>query len=491
MKANELEKLFAKHKLRVPGDQSVSTRRSKPAELQVEQAINSQYRKPTAVEISPAQVRDKKTGVESIVSASDNAMFSTPPPMKTVDQDYGSSLRQNFSELSFSDDARGKFYERSLGEVSILDGASRSSQNKKLVLNGNLSSSTSCTTAAAPVPRSSVKISNPSSGRQRVQSENPLAKSVPNFSDFRKENTKPSSGVNKMENRTQVRTYAHSKSTTEGTPLVKEEKPRRSQFLTKSSSSPAKFKDLATLNSDEHPGAETSIVKLKGSVASEALENEEAFEEYPFEAENLVNLAKEQEEEELETTEVEDSANTENGKPGLSQESDKMSESENSDSLRSLSQIDPSSAAELSASVPSTFRAVGSLQGSPGESPLSWNSSMHNPFSYPHEISDIDASVDSPVGSPASWNSQSLTHTDSDAAQMRKKWGSAQKPILVSISSHNQPHKDVKKGFKRLLKFGRKVVELRVWLTGFWRQLLKEMMMQKMSEILPIGQQKT
>ncbi|KAJ9190436.1 hypothetical protein P3X46_001640 [Hevea brasiliensis] len=504
MKANKLEKLFAKHKIRVPGDQSVSTRRSKPAELQVERAINLQYRKPTAVEISPAQGRDKKT-----------------------DQDYGSSLRQNFSELSFSDDARGKFYERymkkrdaklreewctkksekeaklkamqdslernraemkakfswsaerlnshlvdsiqieddedpsefleqkyykqdrSLGEVSTVDGASRSSQNKKLVLNGNLSSSTPRTTAAAPVPRSSVKISNPSSGRRRVRSENPLAQSVPNFSDFRKENTKPSSGVNKMANGTQVRTYAHSKSTTEGTPLVKEEKPRRSQFLTKSSTSPATFKDLPTLNSDEvvlapikfdkeqieqgpyekfsknveskpflrkgngiGPGAETSIVKLKGSVVSEALENEEAFEEYPFEAENS-----EEEEEELETTEVEDSANTENGKQGLSGESDEMSESENSDSLRSLSQIDPSSVAELPASVPSTFLAVGSLQGSPGESPLSWNSSMHNPFSYPHEISDIDASF-----------------------------------LFHHIISHTR----MKKGFKRLLKFGRK-----------------------------------
>ncbi|KAK9282017.1 hypothetical protein L1049_004928 [Liquidambar formosana] len=39
---------------------------------------------------------------------------------------------------------------------------------------------------------------------------------------------------------------------------------------------------------------------------------------------------------------------------------------------------------------------------------------------------------------------------------MRKKWGSAQKPIIVANSSHNQSRKDVTKGFKRLLKFGRK-----------------------------------
>jgi len=87
---------------------------------------------------------------------------------------------------------------------------------------------------------------------------------------------------------------------------------------------------------------------------------------------------------------------------------------------------------------------------------VSWNSRMQHPFSYPHETSDIDAYVDSPIGSPASWNSHSLTQTEADVARMRKKWGSAQKPILVANSSHNQSRKDVTKGFKRLLKFGRK-----------------------------------
>ncbi|EEF33195.1 conserved hypothetical protein [Ricinus communis] len=546
MKANELEKLFAEHK------QSGSTRRSKPTDLQVEQAISSQYRKPAAVEISTTQLLDNKAEFEPIMNASENMKFSTPP-MKMVDhQDYSSSLRQNFSELSFSDDSRGKFYERymqkrdaklreewgtkraekeaklkamqdsleqsrsemkakfsgsadrsssgarqlaeklrtyhsrmsikreqhlidslqseededpsefmeqkyyrqdrSFSEASLMDGTSRSSQNKKLLLNRNLSSSTPRTTAA-PVPRSSAKMSNTSSARRRMQSENPLAQSVPNFSDFRKENTKPSSGVSKTTNRTQVRTYARSKSTAEETPLAKEEKPRRSQSLRKSSAGPAEFKDLS-LNSDDvlmplkfdkeqteqglyerfsknvepkpflrkgngiGPGAGTSIAKVKASVASEPLKNEEEFEESPFEADDSVNGAKEEEEEEvmeeeeLETTEVEDYANNGHGKPRLSQESDKMSESENDESLRSHSQIDPSSVPELPTSISSTFHAVGSLQDSPGGSPVSWNSRMHNPFSYPHEISDIDAS--------------------------------------------NQARKDVTKGFKRLLKFGRK-----------------------------------
>lgn len=113
MKANELEKLFAVHKLRVPGDQSSSARRNKPADMQVEQAASSQYRKASTEEISPALLPDKSTVIEPTSGSSDVTKFNTPPPIKMVDnQDYGDTLRQNFSELSFSDDSRGKFYER-------------------------------------------------------------------------------------------------------------------------------------------------------------------------------------------------------------------------------------------------------------------------------------------------------------------------------------------------------------------------------------------
>lgn len=112
MKANELEKLFAEHKLRVPGDQSNLTRRSKPAEPHIEQAVSSQYKKPMGSDISPVQFPDKSTVIEPAGSSSNMAVFSTPP-MKMVDnQGYGDSLRQNFSELGLSDDSRGKFYER-------------------------------------------------------------------------------------------------------------------------------------------------------------------------------------------------------------------------------------------------------------------------------------------------------------------------------------------------------------------------------------------
>ncbi|KAK9281592.1 hypothetical protein L1049_004495 [Liquidambar formosana] len=316
--------------------------------------------------------------------------------------------------------------DRLFSETSLQEGASRSTQVKKLLPNRNLSSSTP-RTSAAPVPRSSVKASNSSSGRRRAQSENPLAQSVPNFSDFRKENTKPSSGVSKTTTRSQVRNYSRSRSNSEETPLVREEKPRRSQSLRKSSASPVEFKDLSTLNSDGvdlaplkfdkeqidqslydkfpkdveskpflrkgngiGPGAGASVAKLKASMASEALKNEEESDELIIEPEDSVDMVKEEEEEEFETMVVEDCANMDNGKPRLSEESDKSDDSgsENGEVLRSLSQVDPASVAELPAVMPLVFHTMGSVQESPGESPVSWNSRMHHSFSYPQEISD-------------------------------------------------------------------------------------------------------
>ncbi|XWS16126.1 hypothetical protein CRYUN_Cryun34aG0058800 [Craigia yunnanensis] len=593
MKANELEKLFAEHKLRVPGDQFSSARRSKPADAQIEQEASSQYKKPVAVDISPAHMPDKNLISEPVGSLSNMAKFYTPPTKMVDNQDYADSLRQNFSGISFSDDSRGKFYERymqkrdaklreewgskraekeaklkamqdilerstaemkvkfsgsadgqdsvfsarrraekvmsfnfhsqreqhpirsiqseededlsefpdqkyygqdrSFNGTSLVDGSSRSTNTKKLLPNRNVSLSTPRTTAAA-VPRSAAKVSNPSSGRRRAQSENPLAQSVPNFSDLRKENTKPSFGAGKTTSRSQVRNYARSKSTNEEIALGKDEQPRRSQSLSKSSAGPVEFTDLSALNSDGivlaplkfdkeqmeqsfgdkfmknveakpflrkgngiGPGAGVNIAKFKASEASETSKDEES-DELAFEADDSLDIAKEDEKDELETMAVDDSADMVYGRSRPSQESDKLdnSGSENGDSLRSLSQVDLASVAELPASVPTTFHTAVSLQDAPGESPVLWNTPMHHLFSYPQETSDIDASMDSPIGSPASWNSHSLAQTEVDAARMRKKWGSAQKPFLVANATHNQSRKDVTKGFKRLLKFGRK-----------------------------------
>ncbi|KAD4179506.1 hypothetical protein E3N88_28097 [Mikania micrantha] len=96
---------------------------------------------------------------------------------------------------------------------------------------------------------------------------------------------------------------------------------------------------------------------------------------------------------------------------------------------------------------PTLVTEIPAIQDLPGESPMSWNSQIHYPFSYTHKTSNNDASVES-------WN---LGSTEADVARMRKKWGSTQKNILVSNSSSGvQSRKDMTKWFKQLLKFGRK-----------------------------------
>ncbi|KAI4329054.1 hypothetical protein L6164_021359 [Bauhinia variegata] len=586
MKANELEKLFAEHKLRVPGDQSGSARRIESANTHVEQAANSQYKKPEAVESTP-QMPARNKVLEPAGSSINVVDFDVKSLMKMVENhNYGDSLRQSFSNLSFSGDSRGKFYEKYmqkrdaklreewsskrvekearmkamqdslersraemkakfsgfadrqdsvstahrraeklssfnfqlkreqhpiealqneedddlaefseekiygqgilLGESTLGDSASR--QSRKNFPGRSVSSSTP-RTATASMPRSSAKISSSVSGRRRGQSESPLAQSVPNFSDLRKENTRPS-GVSKT-TRSQVRNHTRCKSINEEIAVIKDEKSKRTQSLRKSPATSADFEDLSSLKSDGvvlvplkfdmeqadlgtydqspkglesrsflkkgngiGPGAGVNAVRRKASMASETQQDEE-FDELEFEVEDLGDAAKE-EEDEIEA--VEDCTYTNNGRVRQSQESEKSgnSGSEIGYSRRSLTQVDPVSAAEMPSTMVSNFNNVGSLQDSPVESPVSLNSRMRYPFSYPHESSDIDASMDSPIGSPASWNSHSLTQNETDAARMRKKWGTSQKPFVVTNLSHNQSRKDVTKGFKRLLKFGRK-----------------------------------
>ncbi|KAJ8756200.1 hypothetical protein K2173_024747 [Erythroxylum novogranatense] len=583
MKANELEKLFAEHKLRIPGDQYGSARKL---------AVNLQYKKPAAVEISPTQSEEKKPIIEPIEFPNDSSEFRTPPMKLVNHQDDGISLSQNICEISFSDDSRGKFYEkyiqkrdlklreewstkrvekeaklkamqdslernraemkaklfasaskqrsasgarlladslrksnvhltsmkeqhpvdstqseedevssefseqkyygqdRFFSESSLIDGSAKSSIIKPLP-SRNFSSSTP-RTAAVPVQRLS-KISSSNSGRRRLQSENLLALSVPNFRELKKENAKPSTDISKMTNHPRLTTYTRSKSFSEDIQLADEEKPRHSESLRKSTAGPGEFNDVSSLNDDvvvlaplefdddygqqgsngkftKYMDSKPFLKKVDGqcpyggagagktSMPSEVFTHENQFEELPSEIDDLNNLKKsEAEEEGLEKPEVEDCAKTNNSKARLSQRSDKMvmSGSENGDPMRSLSYIDPYSVADLPASLLSSFHAVGTLQESLGEHPVSRNSRMHHLLSYQLEASDIDASVDSPKGNPASWSFNPPNQVEADAARMRKKWGSAQKPILVVNSSNNQSRKDVPKGFKRLLKFGR------------------------------------
>ncbi|XP_043706843.1 uncharacterized protein LOC122656410 isoform X2 [Telopea speciosissima] len=604
LKADELEKIFAAHKLRVTGDQPSSVRRVKGPDAPVEQVDSAMYR--TSDEVTPTQLLEKNPVGEPRGSSSNTLEFDFNSLIKMVDnQDYGNTLRQNITEFGSSEDSRGKFYDRymqkreeklreewsskrvqkeakmkamqdslersraemktkflgtpnqqdstllarrraeklrsfnirlasknreqpiesalsendedpsqfagdtqqdiSFSGITSADSSSRNTQSKKLLPSRSSFSSTP-RTVAVPGPRSSAKGSNSSSGRQRTLPENSLAQSVPNFSDFRKENTKPSTGMSKTATRSQFRNSTRSKSATEDLPLAKEEKPRRSQSMRKSFASPGELKDMSPQNTDGVvlapvifsneqtdeglygkspknaeskpsfrkgngivPGAGAGLAKMKASMTSEDQKNEEDSDEVAYQPDDPVDMVKgeeEEEEEEFGRVTGEEAlkagdfpADSDNEKSRLSQESEKSGDpgSENGDVLRSLSQVDHNLVVDVVASGPIPIHGfAGNVHDSLGESPASWNSHVHHPFSYVNETSDIDACVDSPVGSPASWNLHSLSQMESDAARMRKKWGSAQKPVLVANTSHHLSRKDMTKGFKRLLKFGRK-----------------------------------
>ncbi|KAL2462385.1 uncharacterized protein Fot_53622 [Forsythia ovata] len=398
--------------------------------------------------------------------------FSTRSIMKREQKqiDFGDS--EDDEDASEFQEQEHLHEDSTLNETSFGDGVSRSAPGKKLP---NKSSFTSMPrTSAAPAPRSAAKASILSSGKRRIQSENPLVQSVPNFFDMRRENTKPSSAASKTI-RPQLRNYARSKSTSEEAPVVKE-RSRRSQSMRKSYANLSEFREISPLDSEDavltplkfdkdavknvetkpflKKGsrvdfvATSSFTKQNTSVTPEPLSNEEENNDLASGPEDMGNTVKGEEEEEFETMRPKGHKDLDNGKPRLSLESEKLvnSESENGDARRSVSQVDQALGAELPTMV----------QDWTAESPLSWNSCTHHPFSYPHEMSDVDASVDSPVGSPASWNSHSLSQIETDAARMRKKWGTAQKPMWAAHSSNNMSRKDMTSGFKRLLKFGRK-----------------------------------
>ncbi|XP_010471265.1 PREDICTED: uncharacterized protein LOC104751087 [Camelina sativa] len=506
MKANELEKLFAEHKLRVPGDQSSSSRRGKPSETQVAQPEPSHH------SIEAADQRLSLGG-----GSGDLSKLMTP---LVGDKDKGGdALRRNFSDLSLTDDSKGKFYEKYMKkrdaklreEWSLKKGeketklksmqealeqsrtemkaklsassserqdslsstrqraekfrsfnsrsstkkyqhpinsfqseededcseqkprakdkaasgqqqsvgniSSRSSQARKPQPNNRNMSSSITPRTAASVPKPSGKVSNTSSGRRR--SDKSLAQSVPNFSELIKENTKPSSLAVKTTMRSQVRSSGRTKNLKEDTPL------QRPRSLRKSSSGSIDFTEFSTLCSDDMKAS----LRVNSDI-SESLRNEE-YDEPEAEAEEVL-------ENDVRDDEEEEALGFEDGNPTLSEVYEKVDHSREDN------------CSFLPATVPPTFLTAASLMDSPGESPLSWNANLQHSFSYPHEhSSDVDASVDSPMGSPASWSSR-----------MRKKWGTAQSPVTVAAAANNtsqfQSKKDLSKGFKRLLKFGRK-----------------------------------
>ncbi|KAF3792272.1 hypothetical protein EJ110_NYTH00380 [Nymphaea thermarum] len=376
------------------------------------------------------------------------------------------------------------------GEPVLDDISLKVSQAKRSLHNRSLSLSTPRTTGPRAI---SIKPSNSSVGNYRSQAENTLAQSVPSFSDVRKENSKPSTVTSRGSGRSQVRSYARSKSTNEDNMMKKDDKQRRSQSMRKSSVGLGEMKDVSSLNADaisltplrfskeeaennrpvkntatktflrkgngRGAGAGPGIAKMKASVATESLKNEDT----EFNEQSGADI--DNDEEEVDGSSFEKSlkdadfhADSDDDKAQISQGSEKSGdfECENGDTVPLISEINDS-AVTLS-SVSAHFNpSLGAPRDSQGEeSPASWNSRVQNPFSYGLEASDVDTYMDSPTGSPASWNTHPLGHlVEVDAARMRKKWGSTQKAILEGAALQHS-RKDVKKGLKRLLKFGRK-----------------------------------
>ncbi|XP_071717672.1 uncharacterized protein [Rutidosis leptorrhynchoides] len=459
LKANELEKLFAEHKLRAPVEQPNNARRTKPSEDQT--------------------TPEPKTEFQS--------------PVRIDGQDHRDALQRSFSEVGFSDDSRGKFYdsytrkreerlrkqwgsdkaekeaklkamhdslERSNAEInakrdSVSTARRRAeklrsfnaqsaikreqpldfgqheddeellefTETKLVNMNKNVQGkktlpikSSSISTPRTPMisgTRSGAKVAT---GKRRVQTENPLALSVPNFSDLRKENTKPYSLASKGAGRSQLRTHTRSRSTNEETPPVKDEKSGRSQSFKKNPShvpetSEGVIIEPKSFHRRNNSLGGNSIAKMKASVVTKNTKNEEEYE--PDDKEDEFDT-------EVEGDDVVDEIESKN---------ESLTNSGNG-------QMDPSLTLTTELPLP--------MQESPGESPMLWNSHIHIPFSYAHDNE----------GSTESWNFNS---TDTDVARMRKKWGSTQKNILVNSSSSGlQSRKDMTSGIKRFLKFGRK-----------------------------------
>ncbi|CAA0214365.1 unnamed protein product [Arabidopsis thaliana] len=469
IKAQDLEKIFAEHQLRIlPGDQSAGNdkdngnvvMRRNLSELRFSDdskgKLYEEYMKKR-----DAKLREEWSSKESKLKSMQEALDQSRTEMKAKfsaasmkRQDSISSTRQRAEKFrSFNSRTSSKKYQHPISSLqseeenekdklvsgqSIGKGASKSSQVRKV-----------------PSPNGSSRVSKPSgkvsntntntSGRGRKTSEIKLVtqSSLPKFSDLKKENTKPSSLAGRNTT-TMMRTQARNgnkKTTKEDIPSPV--MPRRPRSLRKSFSANIEFTELTTLYSDDMMNKErnqkqnTDIDDVSENLKNEAFDDTESEAEEE-EKEVLENPVKgEEEAREMETLVVEEDIGDET--PSLTEIVENSSENENYTSLRSVSHVDLQANTLPSSTLQHN---VASLFDSPSESPLSWSSNLQHAFSYPHEHSDVDASVDdSPMGSPASWSSR-----------MRKKWGTtAQSPVIVPNS-----RKDLTKGIKRFLKFGKK-----------------------------------
>ncbi|KAF8668738.1 hypothetical protein HU200_051924 [Digitaria exilis] len=556
MKANELEKLYAAHKL-------TSSRRVKPTDVQVDSTPMVSEVKPIAV--LPEKIYTKQVVKESITTND----FDANELLKMVNnQGYNITTPQKLGILSL-EESRGKFYEqymqkrdaklkedwklqreekeamlkamhesleRSKSEMlakfsrsadvpdstyvshyspkipplqsarknkdqgvdSFMveeelnsdylsgDGSSRSADSRKNF--SNKVASTQKASVASIHKRSSRTVGSGYANR-RNPTENPLAQSVPNFSDLRKENTRPSPGLSRATTRAQQKSFARSKSIIEDSKSVlKEDQSRRSQSMRKSRI-PDDLKDIPSANEDAynwapsrisnnrsegafayntrrtgppkaflrkgngtHPVVGISGFQAAATMMASALQRNESG-DFEDQQEDSPDDAKEEEEYESIEENLRESdfpADSDSENPIVSHEFGNSDDpgSENGDVNF------PSEASGLGGTEFTAF--TGNMHNPTGDLPVPWSSRLPQLFPYANDNSDGDAFADSPSGSPSPWNSHSLDEiTDADVSRMWKKWGSAQMPF-AGVNASQQPRKDVSKGLKKLWKFGRK-----------------------------------
>lgn len=428
LKANELEKLFAEHKLRVPGDQTSAGNRQIRKQVAADPVPvptptpEPQLRSETESEIpipeTEVEIPDDSRGklYDSYMKKRDarlkESWDSKEAKMKAMHVTLERNNTEMKAKLSWSSDRQNSSAQKRAERVRSFNTPSSSKRDEPL----DFGQQSNKKALPASIPRSGTKLGS-SSGRRRGQSDNVVAQSVPNFSDLRKENTKPYySG--KVGGRSQMRNYTRSRSgsANEETPPVKEEKPAK-RFLRK--------------NTGIGPGSGSVAAKMKASMVVSQPMNEEVnvieTVDVDDEDEEFDDNTMQEKEEEIESRMSVESETLINSE---SENGDEI-EIENSSKMENISDIIPAAAATVSP---------------PDESPVSWNSRSNYPFS------DVDYSPVS-MRSPG-FNSNETT---ADVARMRKKWGIAQKPSLVAVpNSSGSNKKDMTKGFKRLLKFGRK-----------------------------------
>ncbi|XP_078444910.1 GPI-anchored adhesin-like protein isoform X2 [Wolffia australiana] len=446
MKADELEKMFAAHKLRLQSDQGSVSKRGKTVEKIPLQEQSAPCRGPEL------GYKGIVGGNEGIVDSGKKSLFDTgflegsrgkfyekyvqkreaklkeewdsnrdlkEGRMKKLQDDLERSkaemarLTKSAGKLDLRTSSRRR--EEKLGvsslnrsmktreQVGLLtnkddddqDSSSLQTQRSRNVGDNSSRSGTSRgLLTSVGVSSSSHRVS-----ARDIQTEgNFPGQSAPNSVDLRKENAKPSSGQAKDGARSQLRNSARSKSICEDIGLVNEDKNSR---LSQSMRRPSPVVSDSITHGDLRPprNIQTRVTRsAQGPRRKPGLTSGSAH--------KLKHVTREEAEEQEEAAITPDSW----------EEEDDGDDDDDDGDLASVQVNCPAS----------------------------------------NKISSSSVALGSPRESTGSWNSSGGSPTQADASRTRKKWVNTHKPIMVSNSSNQLQKDSPSKGFKRLLSLGRK-----------------------------------